>query len=270
MRLPLTALLNPLRLALAGLAFCALNGCASMAQYTELPSGETNAVAADVDLIHDTMDEVKDDSGKIGEIPADVDMSTVNPSKLKKAMNDCFAEPIAEVKKMGKDAKKTAGKAAAGKVDRAAGEAKGKQTVKKGKKVYAQFRDCALRRKDKAVQLKELAPGGKSDFVKAKLDLVDHLRKSIHFLTQKSKDMPSILKNLAEIKAKNEAAHAATQKNPLTNGADKKKNDAEYKKLDKQIDQMIATLKKDMTHLPGDLVKIGNQVKNDLANFGGK
>ena len=232
------------------------------------PAHETQGLVEDVDLLHGTLDDAKTDASHLGEIPADVDTSTLNPAKLKKAMTDCWAEPIQSVKKMVKDGKATAGKAAAGKVDKDGAKAQGKGALKKGKKVFAQFRDCAMRRKDKAVALKELAPGGKSDFVKAKLDLVDHLRKSIAFLELQSHDLPDMLKRLAELKARNEAAHAAAQKSPLNGAAEKKANEAEYKKLDKQIDTLTATLKNDLSHLPGDLVSLGSKVKNDLTSFG--
>lgn len=250
-------------IAAVGLAF-ALSGCGAASKLTkmaELPADEVKKLEEEVAMIHDALDNAKDDAGSISDMPKDVDPSDLNPAKLKKALEDCWAEPIREVKAAVGDAKKKGAKAAAGKVTKAEAQAEADTKVKKGKKVYARFKDCTARKKDNAAKVKEIAPGGKQDFVKAKIASVDHLRKNVHFLNQQSRAIPGLLKQVAIVKGKNEAAHAATQKNPMAGAKEKKANEAEYKNLDARLDKLTKTLKEDLANLPGDLAGIATKTK---------
>lgn len=248
---------------LAGL-MVGLQGCGAaskLTQMAELPEAETKKLEAEVALIHEALDNAKEDAGGISEMPKDVDPASLNPAKLKKAMQDCWAEPIKVVKAEAAGAKKKAAKAVAGKPGTADAQAEGDRVAKKGKKVYSQFKDCSARRKDNALKLKEIAPGGKQDFVKAKVDAADHLRKNVFFLKSQSAQLPGMLKQVGILRGKAEAAHAATQKNPMASGKDKKENEAAYKKLDTRLDKLTKTLKEDMVNLPGDLASIASKTK---------
>lgn len=249
--------LLPLFLALSSLAGC--GAAAKMSEMAALPSDEVKRLEEEVGLIDETLAIAKKDADTVGDMPKDVDPASLNPAKLRKAMEDCFAEPITEVKAAAAGAKKKAGKAAAGKVTKDEAKTEGDQAAKKGKKVYGKFKDCMGRRKENAGKLKDAAPGGKTDFVKAKLDTVDHLRKSIHFLKGQSKSIPGLLKDVATTKVKAMAAHKATQNNPLASAKDKQANDAEFKKLDTRLDKLTNILKKDLANLPGDIAGIATK-----------
>jgi len=250
-------------LAAVGLALV-LSGCGAasqLMQMAEMPGNEVKKLEEEVAMIHDALENAKEDAGSITDLPKDIDPSELNPAKLKKALEDCWAEPIREVKAAIGDAKKKAGKAVAGKVTKAEAQAEADTKIKKGKKVYARFKDCTTRKKDNVTKVKEIAPGGKQDFVKAKLAAVDHLRKNVHFLTQQSRAIPGLLKDVALLKGRAEAAHAATQKNPMADAKEKKANAAEYKNLDARLDKLMNTLKDDLANLPGDLAGIATKTK---------
>lgn len=246
-----------LRRALTFVGLCAtLAGCGAAAQLTkmaELPEAETKKLEEQVTDLHDALDNAKADASTISDMPKDISPSDLNPAKLKKAMEDCWAEPIKAVKDEAAGAGKKAAKAAKG---TGAAQAEGEKSVKKGKRVYARFKDCTARRKENATKLKEVAPGGKTDVVKAKVDGVDHLRKNVFFLKSQSNAIPGLLKEVAVIKGKAEAAHMAVQKNPTASAKDKKENEADYKKLDARLDKLTKILKDDLSNLPGDLADI--------------
>jgi hypothetical protein len=236
-----------------------LLGCGAAGKLTkmaELPEAETKKLEEQVNDIHDALDNAKTDAAGVSDLPKDISPSDLNPAKLKKAMEDCWAEPIRVVKAEAAGAGKKAGKAAKG---TAAAQAEGEKSVKKGKKVYSKFKDCTARRKENAVKMKEIAPGGKQDVVKAKVDAVDHLRKNVFFLKQSSSDIPKLLKEVVIVKGKAEAAHTATQKNPMASAKDKKENEAAYKKLDVRLDRLTKILKEDLSNLPGDLADISSK-----------
>lgn len=269
----MTAMRHIFTVLIATFAAAGLSGCGAaskLADAASLPHEEVKKLEEEVNLLHETIELAKLDAEGVGEMPKDVDPSTINPSKLKKAMEDCFAEPIREVKATVEKGKKKGVQAAAGKVSKDQAKAEGDATVKKGKKVYGKFKDCMARRKEKAGELKEMAPGGKTDFVKSKLAAADHLRKNLHFLTQQSKAIPGLLKELATAKAKAVAADKAAQNNPLLGAGEKKKNAGEFKKMDDKIDRLISILKKDAANLPGDLVEIGKKSKSGISGFAGR
>ncbi|OIP31271.1 MAG: hypothetical protein AUK47_22780 [Deltaproteobacteria bacterium CG2_30_63_29] len=231
------------------------------------------AITGDYENTKSTWEAAQTNAGQMGELSG-VDVKTLDIVNIKTQLETCFKTPVETLEAM---------KAEAGQVVEDAGQAKDQTAAKDANQGlqaarvgYANVKNCGPASEESLAGYTANADDQAGALTAAKITQVDNLRKDLLYVlptnvTNLLASAPDTIKNVAEIRAKAEAALKATEANALASAEEKAKAKADYDGVIADLDAAEATANavlSDLANLPTDIASLANKVGNDLQNFG--
>jgi len=254
-----------------------LSACGGGVSVPKMPVDEAKALNAaitgDYENTKSTWEAAQTNAGQMGELSG-VDVKTLDIVNIKTQLETCFKTPVETLEAM---------KAEAGQVVEDAGQAKDQTAAKDANQGlqaarvgYANVKNCGPASEESLAGYTANADDQAGALTAAKITQVDNLRKDLLYVlptnvTNLLASAPDTIKNVAEIRAKAEAALKATEANPLASAEEKAKAKADYDGVIADLDAAEATANavlSDLANLPTDIASLANKVGNDLQNFG--
>jgi len=254
-----------------------LSACGGGVSVPKMPVDEAKALNAaitgDYENTKSTWQAAQTNAGQMGELSG-VDVKTLDIVNIKTQLETCFKTPVETLEAM---------KAEAGQVVEDAGQAKDQTAAKDANQGlqaarvgYANVKNCGPASEESLAGYTANADDQAGALTAAKITQVDNLRKDLLYVlptnvTNLLASAPDTIKNVAEIRAKAEAALKATEANALASAEEKAKAKADYDGVIADLDAAEATANavlSDLANLPTDIASLANKVGNDLQNFG--
>jgi len=254
-----------------------LSACGGGVSVPKMPVDEAKALNAaitgDYENTKSTWEAAQTNAGQMGELSG-VDVKTLDIVNIKTQLETCFKTPVETLDAI---------KAEAGQVVEDAGQAKDQtaakdanQGIQAARVGYANVKNCGPASEESLAGYTANADDQAGALTAAKITQVDNLRKDLLYVlptnvTNLLASAPDTIKNVAEIRAKAEAALKATEANPLASAEEKAKAKADYDGVIADLDAAEATANavlSDLANLPTDIASLANKVGNDLQNFG--
>ena len=254
-----------------------LSACGGGVSVPKMPVDEAKALNAaitgDYENTKSTWQAAQTNAGQMGELSG-VDVKTLDIVNIKTQLETCFKTPVETLDAI---------KAEAGQVVEDAGQAKDQTAAKDANQGlqaarvgYANVKNCGPASEESLAGYTANADDQAGALTAAKITQVDNLRKDLLYVlptnvTNLLASAPDTIKNVAEIRAKAEAALKATEANPLASAEEKAKAKADYDGVIADLDAAEATANavlSDLANLPTDIASLANKVGNDLQNFG--
>jgi len=254
-----------------------LSACGGGMGAPKMPVDEAKALNAaitgDYENTKSTWQAAQTNAGQMGELSG-VDVKTLDIVNIKTQLETCFKTPVETLEAM---------KAEAGQVVEDAGQAKDQtaakdanQGIQAARVGYANVKNCGPASEESLAGYTANADDQAGALTAAKITQVDNLRKDLLYVlptnvTNLLASAPDTIKNVAEIRAKAEAALKATEANALASAEEKAKAKADYDGVIADLDAAEATANavlSDLANLPTDIASLANKVGNDLQNFG--
>ena len=214
--------------------------------------------------IIDTYDGLKANAAGFGQVPADVDLTALDPAMMQKMFMDCLNSPV----EVAEQAAAAGTKAAEGKTKAANAD------VKAAKSGVDTLKSCPGLMGAKSDDAVKAAPAAAQDTFVQKLQTVDTMRKQLYLIPTQTKEFGEEIKNsmveFGELKATALASFEASKLNPLASGADKKKAEGEHQAVEAElgaVQGLVDKAKADLSSIPGDSVNIGKQLLEDIKSF---
>jgi len=254
-----------------------LSACGGGVSVPKMPVDEAKALNAAITGAYEntksTWEAAQTNAGQMGELSG-VDVKTLDIVNIKTQLETCFKTPVETLEAM---------KAEAGQVVEDAGQAKDQTAAKDANQGlqaarvgYANVKNCGPASEESLAGYTANADDQAGALTAAKITQVDNLRKDLLYVlptnvTNLLASAPDTIKNVAEIRAKAEAALKATEANALASAEEKAKAKADYDGVIADLDAAEATANavlSDLANLPTDIASLANKVGNDLQNFG--
>ena len=254
-----------------------LSACGGGVSVPKMPVDEAKALNAaitgDYENTKSTWQAAQTNAGQMGELSG-VDVKTLDIVNIKTQLETCFKTPVETLDAI---------KAEAGQVVEDAGQAKDQTAAKDANQGlqaarvgYANVKNCGPASEESLAGYTANADDQAGALTAAKITQVDNLRKDLLYVlptnvTNLLASAPDTIKNVAEIRAKAEAALKATEANALASAEEKAKAKADYDGVIADLDAAEATANavlSDLANLPTDIASLANKVGNDLQNFG--